>query len=40
MIRQYAQQRGADMSFDIAFTLFFVFIGALAFYDLKIKKSK
>jgi len=28
------------MSFDIAFVLFFVCIGAMAFYDLKIKKNK
>jgi hypothetical protein len=27
------------MSFDVAFVMFFVFIGALAFYDLKIKKG-
>jgi len=28
------------MNFTVAFILFFVVIGAVAFYDLKIKKSK
>jgi len=28
------------MSFNVAFTLILVLIGAIAFYDLKIKKDK
>jgi hypothetical protein len=34
------QQGGANMSFEVVFTLCMVFLGALAFYDLKIKKNK